>query len=175
MLQIYPEADDNLIDEASTHDVEWIKAVVSGTRNIRGEMDISYATPIPVLFFNGGDDDLRRLNENQELLQFLIKPQELTWLDAGTTLPVAATQLVGEMQVLVPMKGLIDQEAESARLSKEIEKLTRDIERAEKKIQNPNFVAKAPEDVVQKERDKVADLSSALQKLIEQKQRVEAL
>jgi valyl-tRNA synthetase len=79
------------------------------------------------------------------------------------------------MKVLIPMAGLIDKEAELARLDKELGKLQQDVERTEKKLSNPSFVDKAPEAVVQKERDKLAEAQSALAKLQEQAQKIRAL
>jgi valyl-tRNA synthetase len=82
---------------------------------------------------------------------------------------MSATALVGEMELLVPMAGLIDKEAELARLDKEIDRKQKDRAKTEGKINNPSFVEKAPEEVVQKERDKLQDLDSALEKLNEQR------
>lgn len=175
MLQLYPLADEKLVDNDSVEDIDWIKKVVTGTRNIRGEMDISPAKPIPVYFYHGDSEDKRRLLENEPLLQFLIRPSSMTWLDPGDELPIAATHLVGEMQVLVPLAGLIDKAAELVRLDKEIVRKQKDLTRSEGKINNSNFVDKAPAEVVQKERDKVLDLKSALQKLLQQRHRIDSL
>jgi valyl-tRNA synthetase len=175
MLQAFPEEDAALIDPQVEAEVAWIKSVVTATRNIRGEMDISFAKQIPVLFQNGNETDKSRLENNESLLQFLIKPESLTWLEPDAQAPVSATSLVGDMQVLVPMSGLIDKEAEIQRLDKEIDRKEKDKQRAEGKINNPGFVAKAPIEVVQKEKDKVLELGSAITQLLEQKQKVENL
>jgi valyl-tRNA synthetase len=88
---------------------------------------------------------------------------------------MSATALVGEMELLVPMAGLIDKEAELARLDKEIDRKQKDRAKTEGKINNPSFVEKAPEEVVQKERDKLKDLDSALEKLNEQRVSISAI
>jgi valyl-tRNA synthetase len=175
MLEAFPEANNSLVNPEAEDDVRWIKAIVTAIRNIRGEMDISFAKPIPVLFSNGSDQDKTRLDAYRPLLTFLIKPERLDWLEAGDEAPVSATQLVGEMQLLVPMSGLIDKAAEITRLDKEIDKKLTEISRAEGKINNPSFVERAPADVVQKEKDKVLDLGSAIQQLQEQKKRIVSL
>lgn len=175
MLQPFPETNENLINESATADVAWLKAVVTATRNIRGEMDISFAKAIPILFKNGNDTDKARLNQYDSLLNFLIKPESLTWLEADDETPISATHLVGDMQVLVPMSGLIDKDAEVDRLTREIDRKEKERARAEGKINNPNFVDKAPADVVQKEKDKLQDLATALQQLVAQKERVASL
>lgn len=175
MLQPFPEQDTSLIDVEVEAEVAWIKSVVTATRNIRGEMDISFAKQIPVLFQNGNAVDKSRLEHNESLLQFLIKPESLTWLEADAQAPVSATSLVGDMQVLVPMSGLIDKDAEIQRLDKEIDRKEKDKQRAEGKINNPGFVAKAPAEVVQKEKDKVIELGSAIIQLRDQKRKIEDL
>ena len=169
MLQPFPVADENLINDAVSEDINWLKTVVTGVRNIRGEMDISPAREVPILFSNGSAEDQDRLNKFTRELSFLVRPESLTWLGENAEKPMSATALVGEMELLVPMAGLIDKEAELARLDKEIDRKQRDREKTEGKINNPSFVEKAPEEVVQKERDKLQDLDSALEKLNEQR------
>ena len=172
MLQMFPTEVAANVDEAAEADVAWLKAIVTAARNIRGEMDISPAKPIPILFNHGNDEDKARLGQYHELLSFLIKPEQLTWLNPGDEVPVSATHLVGDMQVLVPMKGLIDTAAELQRLDKEIERKQKDQQRAEGKINNPNFVDKAPAEVVEKEKEKLRDLEAALQQLALQKEKL---
>ena len=169
MLQPFPVADENLINDAVSKDINWLKTVVTGVRNIRGEMDISPAREVPILFSNGSAEDQDRLNKFTRELSFLVRPESLTWLGDNAEKPMSATALVGEMELLVPMAGLIDKEAELARLDKEIDRKQRDREKTEGKINNPSFVEKAPEEVVQKERDKLQDLDFALEKLNEQR------
>jgi valyl-tRNA synthetase len=175
MLQTFPERDDDKLDLIADQDVEWIKAVVTATRNIRGEMDISFAKKIPILFYNGSEEDKSRLEQNKVLLSFLIKPEKLQWLIEGDSIPVSATGLVGDMQILVPMSGLIDKEAELARLDKEIDKKQKDKARVEGKINNPNFVDRAPPEIVQKEKDKLPEIESAISQLEGQRSRVSSL
>ena len=169
MLQPFPVADEKLISDAATKDVEWLKTVVTGVRNIRGEMDISPARLVPILLSNGSTEDKERLDKFTRELTFLVRPESLTWLGDNAEKPLSATALVGEMELLVPMAGLIDKEAELARLDKEIDRKQKDRAKTEGKINNPSFVEKAPEEVVQKERDKLQDLDSALEKLSEQR------
>ena len=169
MLQPFPVADEKLISDAASKDVDWLKTVVTGVRNIRGEMDISPARQVPILFSNGSTEDQERLDKFTRELTFLVRPESLTWLSDNAEKPMSATALVGEMELLVPMAGLIDKEAELARLDKEIDRKQKDRAKTEGKINNPSFVEKAPEEVVQKERDKLKDLDSALEKLNEQR------
>ena len=116
-----------------------------------------------------------RLDKYRPLLESLIKPERIEWLNEGDEAPVSALQVVGDLQVLVPMSDLIDKQAEITRLNKEIGRRQNDISRADGKLKNPNFIRKAPAEIVQKERHKFDDLVSALDQLEEQKKRVESL
>ncbi|KAA1194211.1 valine--tRNA ligase [Pseudohalioglobus sediminis] len=172
MLQPYPQADEQAMDSAANADIEWLKGVIVGVRNIRGEMNIPPGKALTVLMQNGGAEDKRRLTENAPFLEKLAKLETVTWLEPGAEAPVAATALVGELEILVPMADLIDREAELARLAREMEKLDKDLNRVKGKLENSAFVDKAPAQVVEKEREKMQALEQALHKLQEQAQRV---
>jgi len=169
MIQQYPTSQTELRDDAAEADVAWLKQVVTGVRNIRGEMDISPAKAIPILFANSSTQDRERLESFQQLLRFLTNPESVTTLKDGDEKPLSATALVGEMELLVPMADLIDKDAELARLDKEIDKKQKDHDRTNGKLSNASFVEKAPDEVVQKEKDKLSHLASTLEKLKEQR------
>jgi valyl-tRNA synthetase len=175
MLQPYPEADDSRIDETAIADIEWLKRVIIGIRNIRGEMNITPAKHLPIYFNNGSADDLRKLNDNRQFLAKLANLEAITWLEPGDEAPMSATALVGNMEILVPMAGLIDKDAELARLNKEIDKLQRELEKVQNKLGNENFVGKAPAEVVAKERERMADMEATLDKLSQQCTTINAL
>ncbi len=175
MLQEYPRCADERIDPVAEADIAWLKAVILGVRNIRGEMNISPAKEIALLLRNGDPDDRRRANENAAFLKKLAKLSSIEWLDAGAEPPPAATQLAGAMELLVPMAGLIDKNAELARLNKEIDKLTQEIARLDTKLANPGFTDKAPAEVVAKERENLAAKRQAVAQLQEQQQRIATL
>ncbi|MEP0202151.1 MAG: valine--tRNA ligase [Halioglobus sp.] len=175
MLQPYPQPDAALIDNAANADIEWLKSFIVGVRNIRGEMNIPPGKALPVLVRNGSDSDKSRLESNAPFLTQLAKLESTTWLSDGDTAPVAATSLVGTMEILVPMAGLIDQDAELKRLAKEIERLDKELARIRGKLSNAAFVDKAPAEVVAKERAKQAGLEDSLQQLKQQEQRISQL
>jgi len=174
MRQPYPAFDEKLLDTNAVDELEWIKHFIIGIRQIRSGMDIKPSQPLPVLLQNGSQQDKQRLDDNGQYIQALARTESITWLDTDEA-PESATALVGDMKVLVPMAGLIDKDAELARLNKEVDKLQKDIQRVEGKLGNSKFVDKAPEAVVQKERDKLADIKSALDNLTEQKAKIEKL
>ena len=172
MLQAWPVANQSRIDAAAEADIEWVKALMLGLRQIRGEMKISMAKRIDIIVQNANGEDLRRLSDFEPLLSKLAKLESVRVLAAGEEAPMSATTLVGEMQVLVPMAGLIDKDAELARLDKEIQRLNGEVQRVGGKLSNQGFVAKAPAEVLDKERAKLAEAEQALTKLTEQREKI---
>ncbi|MBC9249632.1 valine--tRNA ligase [Pseudomonas alcaligenes] len=172
MLQPWPVAVDARIDAAAEGDIEWVKQLMLGVRQIRGEMKISMAKRIDIIVQNAAASDLRRLADFEPLLSKLAKLESVRVLEASEEAPMSATALVGEMQVLVPMAGLIDKDAELARLDKEIQRLQGEVQRVGGKLSNEGFVAKAPAEVLDKERAKLAEAEQALAKLVEQREKI---
>lgn len=175
MLKSYPVADPALVDEQAERGIEWLKSFITSTRNIRAELNIGPGKPLDVLLRNASSDDIKRLNDNRAFLKSLAKLEDIRVLAAGEEAPMATTQLVGSMEVLVPMAGLIDKEKESARLHKEIQRLAKEIARFEGKLNNGKFISKAPADVVAKEQAKLEDAKAARAKLEQQLEAIKAL
>lgn len=162
MLQPYPVPDEANVDMDAEQSVEWIKGIIEAIRNIRGEMDISPAKAIPVYLNNGSASDQSKLDAYRLYLEKLAKLESVEWLKEGEEVPAAATQLHGNIEILVPMAGLIDVDAERARLEKEIAKLETGMKAVSGKLNNKKFMDNAPEAVVAKERAKAEKMSSAL-------------
>ncbi|MGM0554459.1 MAG: valine--tRNA ligase [Pseudomonadota bacterium] len=162
-------------DATATADLDWVKGFITGLRRIRAEMDIAPGKPLPVLVKNWTDADQERYTGHRGLLEFLAKPESVTWLETADEAPESAMALVGDMQLLIPLAGLIDKDAELARLDKEIAKLDKNLEQSEKRLSNESFVARAPADVVQKERDRVAEMHATRDQLTAQRERIRAM
>ena len=175
MLQPYPVQDARSIDPGVDSEVEWLKGVIIAVRNIRGEMNISPARDIPVLLTKGADRDRQYLASNAQFLVKLAKLESVTWLDDPAAAPPASMQVVGDMEVLVPLAGLIDVTAELARLAKERDKLEKEIARLSGKLGNAKFVDNAPADVVAKEKEKLSNAEATLNQLQEQVGKLEQL
>ena len=173
MLQPYPEYNEANFDQSAIDEVEWIKNFIIGIRQIRSGMDIKPSKALPVLLQNGSDSDKTLFETHENYLKKLAKLESITWLNKGDDSPESATALMGEMKLLIPMAGLIDKDAELKRLDKETEKLIKPIKALEGKLSNPGFTDKAPEAVVQKEKDRLAEMKSALANLEEQKTKIE--
>lgn len=171
----YPVADESKIDSVAVSELEWIKKIVVGVRGIRDEMNISPGKSLPLFIARGSEQEQAQLNANQPFLKRLANLSEIHWLNNEDEAPAAATALVGKMELLIPLAGLIDKRAELKRLDKEIEKLTKEAQRLQGKLGNANFVDKAPEAVVEKEKAKLKGYQESLALLNEQKEKIESL
>ena len=133
------------------------------------------AKRIDVVLGDASESDQRRLADNEPLLKKLAKLESVRVLAQGEEPPLSATALGGDMQVLVPMAGLIDKDAELARLDKEIGRLDGEVKRVGGKLGNAGFVDKAPAEVIDKERAKLAEAEQAKARLLEQRERIASL
>ena len=175
MLCAYPQADEKLIDNDAIEELEWVKQFIMGVRQIRSENDIKPGKPLPVICQNGSSKDQLRLEHSRSLLVSLAKLESINWLEANDQAPESATALVGDMNLLIPLAGLIDKDAELIRLQKKIERAQQDVNVIEAKLGNQNFVARAPAEVVNKEKEKLADSQSALTSLQAQADRISSM
>ncbi|MBT8120853.1 MAG: valine--tRNA ligase [Gammaproteobacteria bacterium] len=175
MLQPYPESDDSKIDDKSEADLEWVKTFVSGVRRIRSEMDIPPGKPLSLLLQNASDQDKQLYQDNRTFIETLAKIEDSEWLAEKDQAPESATALVGEMKILIPLAGLIDKDAELARLAKEIGKIQANVDKTTAKLVNKNFVDKAPAAVVEKERERLAEMTRSMEQLKEQAEKIQKL
>lgn len=175
MLESYPQFDAALYNTISENQLDWIKSFIVAIRTIRSEMNIAPGKLLPILLTKGSIEDKNRYTQNQHLIKTFARLESVTWLEANATPPESATALVGDLEILIPMAGLIDKKEELARLNREIQKLKKETERAESKLQNPSFVDKAPAEVVNKEKDKLMELQNTLAKLEQQLQKIALL
>ena len=175
MQQPFPVCDPNRIDTEAVTEVEWIKSFILGIRKIRAEYDIAPGKALPVLCENASADNAAKVQRHHDLLQALAKTEAINVLAQGDTAPESATALVGEMRILIPLAGLIDPVAENERLSRESTRLEKEKGRLQGKLGNESFVAKAPAEVVEKEKQKLEEVLVALDQLKSQKERLKSL
>ncbi len=172
MLQPFPQPDASRIDEAALADIEWLKAFVLGVRRIRAEMDIAPGKPLPVLLTHASANDRRLLDDNASFLTSLARLEGIAVLDDEASAPESAVALVGEMKVMIPLAGLIDKDAELARLAKEIARLEGELAKTAAKLSNAAFTDKAPPSVVEQERKRQADFTAQLAQLKAQHEKI---
>ncbi|MGF1909032.1 valine--tRNA ligase [Vibrio kasasachensis] len=174
MLQALPQYDEANFNQEALDDIEWVKAFITSIRNLRAEYDINPGKPLEVML-KADENDAARLEANKQVLMSLAKLESVRVLASGEETPACATALVAKSELMIPMAGLIDKDAELARLDGEIKKTHGEIKRLEGKLGNQGFVAKAPEAVVAVERQKLEGYKETLTKLEEQKATIAAL
>lgn len=179
MTAAFPTADDSLISLQTEHDMTWLQALIGAIRNIRGEMKLGNAVRLPVLLDNISDEETARLSRIENQFKSLAKVDTLTIVNAGDgsdkALPLSSSSMVGQLKVLVPMKGLIDPTAELNRLAKAQEKLTKQAESLRSKLSNESFVSKAPANVVESEKAKLAEMDTQLAEMHKQIEQLRSL
>ncbi|HET7931164.1 MAG TPA: class I tRNA ligase family protein, partial [Rhodanobacteraceae bacterium] len=168
----YPQAGDFAVDAAASAEIEWFKQVLTSVRKIRSEMNIAPGKVIPLLFADGDADDRRRGDKFAAQVEFLARSEVPRWLPPGEAEPAAAAAVVGTMRVLIPLAGLIDLDAERARIAKEIARIGGEIKKCEGKLGNASFVDHAPAAVVEQERTRLTDWNTQLGALREQAARL---
>lgn len=175
MLQPFPEFDAAKVDEAASADTEWLKQAIVAVRNIRAEMNIAHGKPLELLLRGCSEAVVRRVTENNTFLKTMARLESITVLPADDKGPVSVTKIIDGAELLIPMAGLIDKDAELARLAKEVAKVDVEIGKIESKLANEGFVARAPEAVIAKERERLVAFADAKTKLIEQQAVIAAL
>ena len=161
----YPRADEFAVDEAASAEIEWFKAVLTGVRRIRSEMNIAPGKTIPLLLADGDVEDHRRAEKFSAQVEFLARCETPRWLATNEAEPAAATAVVGGLRVLIPLAGLIDLDAERARLKKEIARIEGEKKKSEGKLGNANFVDHAPPAVVEQERTRLSEWNTQIEAL----------
>jgi valyl-tRNA synthetase len=175
MLRPFPQASDDAEDGQAELEMDWVMQFILGIRQIRGEMDISPGKPLTVLLQNANSDDQDLAVRHEELLARVGRVKSIRPLADDEDSPPSATALLGDMRLLVPLKGIIDVDAERARLEKKLAGLTVDLDKGRAKLDNPNFVNNAPTEVVTKETERAANLEDQITKLQEQLEKLEDL
>lgn len=165
MIQSYPQFDKTKKDAAAEQDLAWLKTIVHTIRTMRSEMNIAPGKKIPLLLYKGNEKD----RENSRIfindIMNLAKINAINWIAEKEKNATHAMGIVGNLELLIPMQGLIDTDAEIQRLKKEIIKIEKEIERANSKLANAGFVKKAPPEIIDQERQRLAEFTATHTKL----------
>ncbi|MGD8578055.1 MAG: valine--tRNA ligase [Lysobacterales bacterium] len=173
MLQSFPEAGPT--DATAEADIEWLKGVVQGVRRIRSELNVPPAKTLDLLFQDGGAADRSRQERFRDEISQLARAASFNWVGPETDTAQCAVALVGELKVLIPLKGLVNVEEELSRLHRQLERETAELEKSEGKLGNSRFVDNAPEAVVEQERQRLTKHRGNVENLNAQIRQMEAL
>jgi valyl-tRNA synthetase len=175
MLAAFPKAQELDADRAAEPEMRWVMNFILAVRQIRGEMDIAPSRRLEVLLQNAGPVDRAYLERNRHYLSRLAGIAEPRILAASETAPISAAALVGTLEILVPMAGLIDPQAELDRLSKRQRRAEADFGKLQVKLSNADFARNAPPDVVAKDQARLSELRTEIDQLTHQVARVKRL
>ena len=165
MLCAYPQIEPQLIHPTAETEFEWVKAMIQAVRTLRSEIGISPAKPVPIILCHLDADLKQKVQQYQNILQTLGKISQIDVETEQDKQAVYASTLVGTLEILIPMSGLIDKQAELARLDKELAKLDKDIEYAQNKLNSSDFRDKAPTDLIASVEEKLQQTYLSVEKL----------
>ena len=175
MLAPWPTYSAEQIDEESESEIEWLKKIIVAIRTIRAEANIPPSTELTVLVSHASEQDKARLIRNAAYLAKLAKVSQLQALSPDEEPPPSLMALCGELEIRVPMAGVIDIDQELVRLDKEISKHESELARLEGKLNNQAFVERAPAEVVVAERQKQEQAAASIATLKRQRSQIEVL
>jgi len=175
-IRAYPQAQLEKIDEKAEAHVKSLKAWVEGCRNLRGQMNLSPAKRVPMLVCVNSEEDKAFVSSIAPVLKSLAKLSDIEIFDDeakwSTSAQNASVLVMGESRICLFVE--IDKAAETLRLGKEFDRLTQEINKAQQKLSNETFVSKAPPQVIEQERNRIKEFTSALTKVTEQLERLKA-
>lgn len=166
MLQEYPKFSAEKIDNSAITTMEWLKQIIFAIRNIRGEVNVAANKKVPLLL-KGAEENREKIAQIELYLKPLAKIETITWLEKNISTPKAASAIVGDLELLIPLSQIADLEAEKARIKKEIVKLEKDRAILEAKLDNAAFINKAPPSVVAEEKKRLQIIKNTLSTLYE--------
>ena len=178
MLQEFPRAQPavSVTSEAGIEqEIDWLRDVIQGIRRIRAELNVAPGKPLQALFQSGGERDRDLLHRYGDIFSQLARIDSFEWIDEARDTAQCAVALVGDLKVLVPLKGLVDVEAELARLRKQLDSEQSMLAKAESKLADRRFVENAPGPVVEQEKERKATHAANVARLQEQYRQLETL
>jgi valyl-tRNA synthetase len=175
MLSEFPRAESISTDRDAEPEMRWVMDFILGVRQIRGVMDIPWTRKLEVLLQNASARDLEYLGRNLHYLVRLAGVEAPRALKEGDAAPISAVALLGNLEILVPMKGLIDPVAELERLAKKLRKAESEASKLEAKLSNSQFAKNAPPDIVAKDQQRLEELRTEIGQLSAQTARVTKL
>ncbi|MFL5395690.1 MAG: valine--tRNA ligase [Myxococcales bacterium] len=173
MISPFPKATDYAVDPVAEREMDLVARAIEGARSVRGEVNLPPNQPVPIVLLPRDGEVQRTFRDHEHAFKKLANASQVTVLAAGAARPrKAAVHVEAEVEVHLPLEGLIDFAAEKVRVEKEIGKIETDLLGLEKRLGNPGFVARAPPEVVEKDRARASELQGKRDKLARHLSRV---
>ena len=161
----YPKYDDKLIDEKSEEEMLYIQKIIEAIREIRSQMKVAPSKQIDILIKSSNDNNLKLITQNLNFISQLVRANKIIiGNDIAKPQGASSSVIMGD-EIYIPLKDLIDIDKEKERLQKEIDRISNMIKSTTQKLNNPNFISKAPKNVIDNEKDKLNNFELMLKKL----------
>ena len=165
VISDWPIENSNLLDKSIEKRMEFLQGIISNIRTIRSEMNVPPSKKAQLIYRTNDDNSDKLLLEHSHYLKQLAGIESIEKYQSEKDLKSTATAVVDKLEIFIPLAGLIDLEVEKQRMKKEIDRISRQISGLEKKLTNENFLNKAPENVVNQEKEKMTNFNEKLKKL----------
>ena len=175
MLAQWPAPDSDAVNVDAEAEMEWLKTIIVAIRTIRNEANIPPGDSLDIVLGNTVDTDLERIQRHKPSLEKLAKVSTIRAIQSDEDQMPVLSALAGTIEVMVPMAGVVDFAKELERLEKELTRLGGEQTRLTGKLSNEKFTARAPEHVVEAERAKLAEVTTAISSVQAQKTNLELL
>lgn len=174
----FPKYKEELVDSDANDVICWLKEAITSIRTIRSETNIKPSQVVSLSFYQANEREKAYLEIGENLVKTMAKIDEITELKSiedKNELGMSASSILGKMELHIPLKGLIDIEAESLRLLKEKEKADKELMRLNSKLSNERFVKNAPKDIVEKEKEKLELIKIKIEQISQQLEKLTSL
>jgi valyl-tRNA synthetase len=165
MLTQYPLVNESLINTQTEEEIDWLKKIVQSVRMIRSEIGITPSKIISLSVRNASPVSMELIQKYQKTLLVMGKISKIEYINSKEEMAVCASAVIGELELLIPIAGLIDKELELHRLERELAKLDKEIALSESKLNNPTFRDKAPAEIIRTVHEKLTQAQQARIKL----------
>lgn len=172
MQEPYPLADESKLDLSAEAELDWVQSIVLAIRTIRSQMNISPTKPLNLFLTKGTAQDKTRIQDYQDILGRLARLSEISWIEMSDKPPQSVSAFVGNLELIIPLENILDLQEEAAKIKKEIARLQKEITKAEGKLNNPNFMDRAPPEVITQEKTRILSFQTALRQQEEQLNRM---
>jgi valyl-tRNA synthetase len=175
MVASYPKCEREFLNERAEQDMGLLIEIITAIRNIRAEMGVAPSGRVDAILFTGHEKASNLIMQHQEYLRNLARVNQVVVKKQGERPRFAAVALVQDIEIFVPLEGVINIEEEKRRLRKDLDKVEKDLSLIEKKLSNPEFLHKAPGEVVEKVEKEGKELREKQEKLLKRLTKIEQL
>jgi len=165
MLSVYPESSEEMMNSQAEKDMTLLQALSTSVRSIRSQMSVPPSVKGSLIILGATEAETKVIEDNRSYIGNLCKLDSISFNGKVDRNKLAATDVVGNIELIVPLEGLIDTDVEAERLNKDLDNVEKALLTVKKKLSDKSFLQNAPDDIVEKERQKEKDFSAKISKI----------